>query len=138
VKTEIVEEPPVADLFITQRAAIQKLKLDIHVAQILERVAIRKKSLESLLNEELEVSTKKANIGNRPGAYQLESELERRLWEIEKERRFEDVNCFRDLTHVMRDFLSVLEALEAAKARERILMPGNEPDFKYQRSGADR
>jgi hypothetical protein len=127
-----------ADLFLMQRSTIQKLKLDVHVAQILERVAIRKKSLESLLSEELEVDSKKMNIGNRPGAYELESELERRLSEIEKERRMEDVGCFRDLTHVMRDFLSVLEALEAAKARERILMPGNELDFKYQRSGSDQ
>ena len=127
-----------ADLFLMQRSTIQKLKLDVHVAQILERVAIRKKSLESLLSEELEVDSKKMNIGNRPGAYELESELERRLSEIEKERRMEDVGCFRDLTHVMRDFLSVLEALEAAKARERILMPGNELDFKYQRSDSDQ
>jgi len=123
-----------ADLFLSQRSAIQKLKLDVHVAQILERVAIRKKSLESLLNEELEVSSKKANISPRPGSYELESELERRLREIDKERRMEDVSCFRDLTHVMRDFLSVLEALEAAKDRERILMPSHELDFKYQRS----
>ncbi len=127
-----------ADLFLTQRSAIQKLKLDVHVAQILERVAIRKKSLESLLNEELEVSSKKLNISPRPGSYELESELERRLREIDKERRMEDVSCFRDLTHVMRDFLSVLEALEAAKARERILMPGHELDFKYQRSNSNQ
>ena len=123
------------DLFMTQRSAIQKLKLDVHVAQILERVAIRKKTLESLLDEELKVSSKKLNIENRPGSFELESDLEKRLSEIERERRMEDVSCFRDLTHVMRDFLSVLEALEAAKARERILMPSNEFDPKYHPKG---
>ena len=99
VKPEIKQEP-LDEFFITQRSTIQKLKLDVHVAQILERVLIRKKSLESLLEEELEVSTKLANSSNRPGSYEIESGLEHRLREINKERRFEDVNCWRDLMGV--------------------------------------
>lgn len=126
-----LKEQSLEDMFITQRSAIQKLKLDVHVAQILERVLIRKKSLEALLDEELEVSSKKLNLEHRPGSYEIEAGLEHRLREINKERRLEDVNCWRDLTHVMRDFLSVMEALEAAKARERILIPSTEVEHQY-------
>lgn len=110
---------------------MQKLKLDIHTAQILERLVIRAKTLESLVKEDLHVSSRLANIKDN-GSFELESVLEKRLFEIEKERNLENVQCWRDLTHVMRDFISVLEALEQARARENLL---NAPiDTKYQRS----
>jgi len=109
------------DLQLFRRSGIQELKLNVHTAQILERIAVRTKTLESLLNEELDVSTKLSNIGNRPGSYELESMLERRISDIERERRVEDLQCWRDLTFVMRDFMSVLEVLNAAKTKEKVL-----------------
>lgn len=112
------------DLIIAQKSLIQKLKLDVYVAQILERILIRAKALDSLLKEDLEVSSKLANLHNRPGSYEMETVLEQRLSDIEKERRAEDRMCWLDLTHTMRDFLSVLEALEHSKSREKLLSIG--------------
>lgn len=109
------------ELIVAQKSLLLKLKLDVHVAQILERLLIRAKALDSLLKEDLEVTNKLLNLPNRAGSYEMESILEQRLSNIEKERRTEDRMCWLDLTHTMRDFLSVLEALEHSKAREKML-----------------
>ena len=109
------------ELFIARRSLVQKLKLDVHIAQILERLLVRAKSLDSLLKEDLELSTKLQNLHSSSGSYEMETVLEQRLSNIEKERRMEDRMCWLDLTHTMRDFLSVLEALEHSKAREKLL-----------------
>jgi hypothetical protein len=77
--------------------------------------------LDSLLKEDLEISTKLLNLPDRAGGYEMESILEQRLSNIDKERRAEDRMCWLDLTHTMRDFLSVLEALEHSKARDKLL-----------------
>lgn len=44
-----------------------------------------------------------------------------RLLDLNRERRTQDIECWRDLVHVFRDLLQIWEDLEQAKVRDSML-----------------
>ena len=109
---------------IGNRTLTQSLRVETHTAQILERVLIRKSQIESLMKEDLEVSSRLCQLENQmhqPGSLGLEATLNQRMSDIEKQRRDIDAQCWRDLNMVIPQLLAAVEGLQASKAREEIL-----------------
>lgn len=104
---------------------MQSLRVEVHTAQILERVLIRKTQLESLLKEDLEASSRMCQLQDgqmhQAGSLGLESALAQRLAEIERQRRDLDQQCWRDLNMVIPQLLAAVDGLQASKDREEIL-----------------
>ena len=101
------------------------MKFDFLSEQIIERIEIRRRNLESLLQEEVSIDTKIMSIGGSTGGDQNNSgsnlPLYLRLLDVSRERRSQDVDCWRDLVHVFRDILKIWEDLEQSKVRDAML-----------------
>lgn len=110
---------------IGNRTLTQSLRVEVHTAQILERVLIRKTQLESLIQEDLETSSRLGQLQNgqmsQPGSLGLESSLMQRVADIERQRRDVDAQCWRDLNMVIPQLLAAVDGLQASKARDEIL-----------------
>ena len=86
-----------------------------------ERLRIWDRNLERIDADKERVSGVMDRI-SRLANYHLrdhreKSEFYEELANLENERRSQDVECWRDIVMVMRDFLAVWEAHEQAKAR---------------------
>jgi hypothetical protein len=107
------------------RTAILKTKLDVFAWEISERLRIRERNLDSILeNQErarsmLAAITRQVNYSMRP--HQDKTRFYDLHFEFERQRRSEHVECWQDIVQVMKDFLIVWEALEHAKARAAFL-----------------
>lgn len=109
---------------IGNRTLTQNLRVEVHTAQILERVLIRKTQIESLIQEDLETSSRLCQLKNQmhqPGSMGLEATLSQRMADIERQRRDIDMQCWRDLNMVIPQLLAAVDGLQASKAREEIL-----------------
>lgn len=109
---------------IGNRTLTQSLKVEVHTAQILERVLIRKTQLESLMEEDLDASSRLCRLKSQlhqPGSMGLETALAQRMADIERQRRDVDAQCWRDLNMVIPQLLAAVDGLQASKAREEIL-----------------
>jgi hypothetical protein len=109
------------DQLLGVKSRILRTKLDVLAAEIGERLRLRSRNL-------IRIDADKERIGgvmdriSRLADYRLrdhreKSELYEELFNLENERRSQDVECWRDIVMVMRDFLAVWEAHEQAKAR---------------------
>jgi hypothetical protein len=109
----------------SQRTRILEVKFDFLSEQIIERIEIRRRNLESLLHEEVSIDTKIMSTDG-PSASDQNSgtsnlPLYLRLLDVSRERRSQDIDCWRDLVHVFKDILIIWEDLEQSKVRDAML-----------------
>lgn len=110
------------------RTELAETRLAVTAVQIVERLRLRAKNLKQLVEEELSIGTKLLNLNS--GAFPadlnkeimgMEAQLEQRSSQVQGAQRREDVECWRDLTNVMRDFLNAWESFSRNEARNRFL-----------------
>ena len=117
---------------VGQRTRILKTKLEVFATEIAERLAIRTRNLKSLIYDDLLLSNTLLYFEPSSGKGLYQAKFPERLYgkrfDIEKERREKDVECWRDVSMVMRDFLVAWEALEQERARALFLNDDREPN----------
>lgn len=104
-----------------QKSHILSKKLEILGAEMWWRLHIASRNLTSLEEDKSKVQ----DMLSQPDVaanYQLREHQEKRvlyqsLFQIETEQRSQQVECWRDVVNVMRDFLAVWEAHEQSRAR---------------------
>lgn len=113
------------DAMMSGRSEIAETRLAVTAVQIVERLKIRSSHLNALLEEELDVDTQLIQLRSRPALSSemmgLESMLRQKQFQIKSDRRREDNECWRDLTHVMRDLLNAWEGFSRNEAKNRFL-----------------
>ena len=109
------------DELLGQRTRILKTKLEVFASEISERLKIRTGNLKSLIYDDLLLTNALLYFEPSSGKDLYQAKFPDRLYgtrfDIAKERREQDVECWRDVTLVMRDFLAAWEALEQGRAR---------------------
>lgn len=106
---------------IGAKSSLQAKKLEILAAELRWRLHVAAQNLHTLhqdqcvVEEMLNQLTVAADYRLR--AHQEKAPLYRRMFEIETEKRSQRVECWRDIAHVMRDFLATWEAHEQARSR---------------------
>jgi chemotaxis methyl-accepting protein methylase len=113
------------DNLFQQRTSILRTKMEVFAAELFDRLRIRNQNLLSISDNQgkleamIENLTKQANYHFRD--HREKGNLYDQVTRLEQERRQEEVECWRDVVDVMKDFLIVWEALEQAKARSVFL-----------------
>ena len=113
------------DELIQQRSSILKTKLEVFALELFDRLRIRNQNLTSIADNQgkleamLEAIDRKANYHLRE--HREKGPLYDMLTKLEQEKRQEEVECWRDVADVIKDFLMVWEALEQSKARSVFL-----------------
>jgi hypothetical protein len=106
---------------LSGRTELAETRLAVTATQIIERLRLRAGNLQELLSEELSVDSKMLQASRAGlGAMGLDS-LEQRMSQIKSAQRRENTECWRDLTHVMRDFLNAWEGFSRNEAKGRFL-----------------
>lgn len=113
------------DNLIHQKTRILRVKLEVLAAEILDRFFLRDKNLNRIEEDQYRTREIHEKI-SRQVNYQLRAHREKQpfyelLFGLEKEKREQEVECWRDVAQVMTDFLNVWEAHEQAKARSEFL-----------------
>ncbi len=98
----------------------------MYAVEIVERFRIRAKNLESILADDLALGNKLYKIPqhvktNFSETFALENIIHQQQFDLHKQERSEDVECWRDMTRVMESFLTTFESLEQSKARGKFL-----------------
>lgn len=114
------------DDLIDQRKSILAAKLDVLTAELHERLSIRKDNIASFIYDECKLGSMISQLYFTTGGYIDKSprrmaSLEKQGFDIQKERRDQDVECWRDIVMLTKDFLSVWEAYEQAKSRAYLM-----------------
>ena len=98
-----------------------KTKLEVLAAEILQRLNIRDVNVtrighdQNLLKQIVQFLSVQANYQQRQP--KEKNPFYEKEFDLEKERRAQDVECWRDVVLVMRDFLTIWEAHEQARSR---------------------
>lgn len=109
------------------RTELTETRLAVTAVQIIERLRIRATNLKQLLDEELSIDNKLLRIqGQFPPGFNkelmgIEAQFDQRSDLVKSAQRREDVECWRDLTNVMRDFLNAWEGFSRNAAKNRFL-----------------
>jgi hypothetical protein len=114
------------------RTELAETRLSVTAVQIIERLRIRAKNLKQLVDEELSIDNKLLKIQGQFSAGSnwevfnqdfmgIEAQLEQRNSNVQSAQRREDVECWRDLTHVMRDFLNAWDGFSRNAAKNRFI-----------------
>ena len=122
---ELEQDDNSLDVLLSQRSGILSTKLDVFMIELLERMNLRTKNLDRIDHDECSVRNLISDFHQTTGGYAQDGKerfgLYRQLLDIEKERRDQDVECWRDLVTVMRDVLSAWEESESSKSKMRML-----------------
>ena len=113
------------DQFINQRSRVLDVKLEVFSGEIQERLRIHRNNLGSILYESLLIGSQilefHPNYGIRRYDRSLLPALYKKQFDLSKEQRQQDVECWRDVVMVMRDFLVAWEAREQSQAKTEFL-----------------
>lgn len=113
--------PGALEELLHSKGRILKTKLEVLTAEILQRLNLREVNLtrirqdQSSLQDLLNGLNRQANYHQRE--HREKAPLYQRRLELEKELRSQDVDCWKDIVLVMRDFLAIWEAHEQARSR---------------------
>lgn len=116
------------DEFLGTRRTILGKKLEVFVAEIAARLALRSQKIDKVCSERekveglIEFIHKK--IPYNPALTQQGTMLHQQVFRLEEELRREETDCWRDLVMIMRDLLFAWEGYESARARGRFLNAG--------------
>lgn len=116
------------DALVGNRSRILETKLAVFAAEIVERINIRQTNLESLLTDELHISN---SILSLPYHLQSSYQINEPLLQLSQQRRSENIECWRDVVAVMREFLATWEALQQSQARALFLHSAALPIQSY-------
>lgn len=106
---------------LSGRTELTETRLAVTATQIIERLRLRAGNLQDLLEEELAIDSKMMQADRAGfGTMGLDS-LEQRMSQVKSAQRRENTECWRDLTHVMRDFLNAWEGFSRNAAKCRFL-----------------
>ena len=125
------------DALVHQRTRILNVKLQVFAAEIQERLRLRSSNLYRLLQNELNVRNLIIDVdpveGSRTVYEPLREKvmLNQRLMDMDRERRDQDVACWKDVAFVMRDFLTAWEGREQAQARAMFLEAAETGSDRY-------
>jgi hypothetical protein len=121
-----VHEPPgqsktALDQLLGVKSRILRTKLEVLSFEMGERLRLWNRNLGRIDADKERLTGVMERI-SRLAEYHFrdhreKSELYEELFNLETERRSQDVECWRDVVMVMKDFLAVWEAHEQAKAR---------------------
>jgi len=108
------------DLFADKRR-IGRTKLEVFAAEIFERLRLRTVNLSRLECDRTDLYAMMHNL-DRQARYRMREHQEKRilyelLFKAKQEERLQDVECWRDVVLVMRDFLNAWDAHEQMQAR---------------------
>lgn len=114
------------DELIGHRKDILATKLDVLTAQMHERLDLRTKHTGSLDYDECRLGTAMRMVYVQSGRYIQGADrrmtgLQKQGFDLEEQRRKQDVECWRDVAMITRDFLGVWEAYEKAKAKAELM-----------------
>jgi len=109
------------DDLINQKTRILNTKLEVLVLEIVERLRLRSHNIERLDTDGYRATLMLSKLSTQAD-YHVRDHGDKRvfyelIFNLERERREEDVECWRDIVNVMRDLLGVWEAHEQAKAK---------------------
>lgn len=118
------------DKFISQRSGILNSKLEVLLQEIQTRLAIRNKNISGVDNDLNKIREIMEGLG--PRAHYLGDNPEKEAFhkirknsfELEKERREQDVSCWNDVVKVMQELMNTWEAHEQAIARAKLMKSG--------------
>jgi len=120
-------EQPEADLeaLLGQKSKLLGAKLNVLAAEIHDRLFFWDRNLTRIRENQDHANDSLSRLA-RLTNYQLREPRDlapfyQQRFRLEQERRDQDVNCWRDLVPVIRDFLYVWEAHEQARARSIFL-----------------
>jgi len=118
---------------LSNRTQMQQFRVDVSITQIMERLLIHKNHIESLLEEELDISSRLSQVKDtQPANFGLQNDLQNRIDDIERQRRHEQVQRWKDVNMIVPHLLAAIEGLQAAQAREDILRPQVEKPLQPQ------
>jgi len=113
------------DELVHQRTQILNEKLRVLGDSIEARLRLRRLNAERLTYDSLTLTNMllefDPNYGRRPEDPQLRQKLYGHHFDLRKEGRQQDVECWRDVVMVARDFLTAWESHEQARARAMFL-----------------
>jgi len=120
--SQVYDQPDASlDLLLNFKSRILRSKLEVLASEIYTRLNLADRNLGRINDEKARVQeivtkfTRLANYGRRE--HKDQNVLYQQIFDLETQRRSEDIECWRDIVMVMRDFLEVWEAHEQAKAR---------------------
>ena len=127
-----LEEDPTIEAMLHGREKTLRLRLEVAAVQIIERLRIRSQNLQAISAEDLEIGTRMLNGESNPHglAWDLERHLLDKRTQLERERRSQETECWRDLVGVVRDLLNAWEGLSDTWAKERFIR--QMPDRAYE------
>jgi hypothetical protein len=113
------------DAVFGNKGRVLRTKLEVFASEIFERFRIRLQNL-ALIEEDQNKLYDLLDKLDRQARYHLREHAEKRvlyefLFKVKQERRAQDVECWRDVVMVMRDFLYTWDAHQQMKARARLL-----------------
>jgi hypothetical protein len=109
---------------------VQSLRatIDSILAQIEERKTLRKSNLHGILQGECKCDTELMQLEDRigfsnagPGTDKARATIQKELLNLERERRFEEVSCWRDLVFLRKELLNTLREYQTAVRRQEML-----------------
>ena len=119
--------PPGLDLenLFGHKGRILHTKLEVFASEIFERFRIRVQNLASIDQDENKLYLLLEKL-DRQARYHTRDHIEKRvlyelLFKVKQERREQDVECWRDIVMVMRDFLYTWDAHEQMRSRALFL-----------------
>lgn len=110
------------DIF-TQRTQILQTKLGILSVQVMERLKLRAVNLSSIIEAEEDISNRILRREDYEGDSPALDSLRQQRHFILQDQRSQSVDCWRDLSHTLRDLMSTWEDLEQSKIRDQLLAP---------------
>lgn len=110
------------DIF-TQRTQILQTKLGILSVQVMERLKLRAVNLSSIIEAEEDISNRILRREDYEEDSPALDSLRQQRHFILQDQRSQNVDCWRDLSHTIRDLLSTWEDLEQSKIRDQLLAP---------------
>lgn len=130
------------DEFLTQRTRVLTTKMVVFATEIQERLGIRKTNIEKLFHDQLSVSARLSCVEDSrldpADKLQQAGFLEQKQIELNREERAQDTECWRDVAHLMRDFLAAWEGYEQARARGQFMNtpnPQQQPVIQAKKGG---
>ena len=114
------------DDLIGRRTDILATKLDVLTTQMHERLNLRTRHTHSLDYDECSLGTAMNLVYVQSGRYIQGADrritgLQKQGFDIHEQRRKQDVECWRDVAMLTRDFLGVWEAYQKAKAKAELM-----------------
>ncbi len=118
---QIQKESLSIENFVHSRTRILNTKLEVLASAIHERLRVRVKNLERIDGNKIHTSEMLIELDRRANylarQHKEKAPFYEHLFKLEQERRTQDVECWRDVVLVLRDFLEAWEAHEQAKAK---------------------